>query len=109
MRLTTDFYRALADYRLTFPDLASLGVNAVTWLTERARVARTARAAVLIVSSGTEGGSASGQRQFDQGILIDALDWLRHEYDATYALPGHLVNPRGKGMSLQFEPLCRSL
>ena len=45
---TDELFRAIADYALQFPDTNSLGTNAATWLTEMARIRRTAFAAILI-------------------------------------------------------------
>ncbi len=85
------FWRAVADYGDRFPTVGSLGVDAATWLAEMARIRRTAFAAVLITASGTEGGNASGVRNFPQEVLADALRCRRYDLDNTYVLPPHLA------------------
>ena len=106
MTLSDDFWRALQDAILAFPDLASLGTGnpPATWLAARNAAKSTARAAVLITSTGSEGGSGSGQRNFEQSIVIDALDYRRHQLDAAYALPGHLRSDDSSPATLRFNP-----
>jgi hypothetical protein len=84
---TDQFWRALADYGVNLP---ALGAANTTWLTEYTRVRNTALASVLLTASGTEGGNASGSRQFPQEILLDALHCRRFEFDPAYLLPPHL-------------------
>ncbi len=93
MPFTDPFWRAIARYRLMFPDLDSLGVSVVTWLTELDRVGRSAFAAVLLTNSNTgDGSGASGQKNFSQEVLTDALHCRRFELDDTYELPEHLAD-----------------
>jgi hypothetical protein len=61
------------------------------WLTEMARIRRTAFAAILINASATEGANASGLRNFSQQVLTDALPCRRYDLDNTYVLPPHLA------------------
>ena len=91
MTFDDNFWRAWQDCALSFPDLASLGANAVNWLAARAAAKSTARAAVLITQTGSEGGSGSGQRNFDQNTVVDALDCRRFALDPAYELPPHLA------------------
>lgn len=84
---TDQFWRAIADYKVFMP---ALGTAAATWLTEYNKVRRTAFASVMFTANSTEGGSASGQRQFPQEVLTDALHCHRHDLDPAYALPVHL-------------------
>jgi hypothetical protein len=86
-----ELFRAVADYALQFPDANSLGTNAATWLTEMARIRRTAFAAILINASATEGANASGLRNFPQQVLADALHCRRYDLDSAYVLPPHLA------------------
>jgi len=106
MTLSDDFWRALQDYTLAFPDLASLGAGnpPASWLAERNAVKTTARSAVLITSANAEGGSGAGQRNFSPSILIDALDWRRNQLDSTYALPPHLKRNEASALILRFGP-----
>jgi len=94
MPFDDQFWRAVADYALQFPDLAS--VTTATpwdkWLAEYSRVRATAFASVLITANNAEGGSASGRQQFPQETLIDALHARRWELDNTYVLPAHLFS-----------------
>lgn len=109
----TQFWRALADYRIKFPNKAALGEAGATWLTEYARVKATAFASVLITSSTTEGGSGSGARNFSQETLVDALHCRRAELDDEYELPEYLAafeaqklyvaSQAGRGRVLQFS------
>lgn len=113
MTFDDNFWRALQDAVLAFPTVASLGSGTppATWLAARNAARETARAAVLITGSSSEGGSGSGQRQFDQGTVVDALDCRRFALDATYELPPHLAGfaaekaaraaYRGRGFTLR--------
>ena len=85
---TDQFWRALADYGVTMP---ALGAANTTWLTEYTRVRNTALASVLLTASASEGGNASGSRQFPQEVLLDALHCRRFELDPAYLLPPHLA------------------
>lgn len=82
----SDYRLALAHYRLLFPDLASLGMGTppATWMTEYNRVVSSAFGEVTLTSTSFEGGSGSGQRNFDQSILLRALHNRRTELDCTY-------------------------
>jgi len=93
MLFDDDFWRALADCQINFPSLADLGDGnpPSAWLAEYIRVGRTAFASVLLTASGTEGGNASGQRQFSQATIIDALHCRRFDLDPSYTLPVHLT------------------
>jgi hypothetical protein len=114
MPFTLDFWRALADYRLRFPDANSLGAAVATWLTEMARVRKTAFAAVLLTNSSSEGSSAGGQKHFESGILADALHCRRFEIDDDYELPPHLAGfasakakiamRQGRNTTVRFSP-----
>lgn len=118
MVFSTDFWRALAKYRLMFTDIASLGASYATWLAELERVEGTKFAQVLITSAGNEGGNQSGEKGFDGGLLVDALHCRRYELEAEedvpYELPEHLAGfpsaklkaraRRGTGFSMQFNP-----
>lgn len=79
----TDFDLALAHYRLTFPNLASLGAAPAypTWRAEYDRVADGGLNAVLITSNAYEGASGSGQKNFAQTVLLEALLVLLAERD----------------------------
>lgn len=113
MTFDDNFWRALQDAVLAFPTLASLGAGdpPATWLASRTAAKNTARAAVLITQTGSEGGSGSGQRQFDQGTVVDALDCRRFALDPAYELPPHLAgftaekaaraSYRGRGFTLR--------
>ncbi len=106
MTFDDNFWRALQDYTLMFPDVASLGDGTppAAWFAERNRVQRTARASILITSSATEGASGSGQRQFDQAKLVDALDFRRNQLDPTYPLQRHLKRNSAAATVLTFRP-----
>jgi hypothetical protein len=106
MTFDDDFWRALQDYTLKFPDIESLGTGTppTTWLTERTRVQTTARASILITQSASEGASGTGQRQFDQAKLVDALDYRRHQLDAAYPLQRHLRRNTSAPVILTFRP-----
>lgn len=106
MTRSDDFWRAVQDAKLTFPTLASLGSGdpPAAWLAARNAAKSTGRAAVLITSSGSEGSSGSGQRNFDQNIVVDALDYRRHQLDSTYTLPPHLATDDSAPATLRFRP-----
>jgi hypothetical protein len=91
---TDQFFRAIADYALKFPTLGDLGGGnpPSTWMAEYNRVRQTAFASVLLTSNSQEGGgTAGGQRNFSQEILVDALHCRRFDLDNTYILPAHLA------------------
>lgn len=94
MTFDDSFWRALADYQLQFPTLASLGENnpPALWYAEYQRVRATAFAAVQITSGSFEGGASSGVQSFSQETLLDALHCRRFDLDNTYELPAHLAN-----------------
>lgn len=115
MPFSEQFWRAVADYGVLFVDLDSLGAGnpPADWLTEYQRVRATAFASVLITSAGFEGGSGSGQRQFPQEVLIDALHCRRYDLDNDYVLPRNLalypsaavVADYGEGgLTIRFSP-----
>jgi hypothetical protein len=104
MIFSDDFWRAVQDYTLQFPTLESLGENASAWLAVRNAAKATARASVLITSGTAEGGSGSGQRNFSQSVLIDALDYRRHQLDASYTLPVHLRRDDASALVISFAP-----
>lgn len=81
-----DYQLALAHYGIMFPDVASLGAGTppVDWKAEYDRLVDSGLGAVLITSTGAEGASASGQRNFDQKVLLNALHARRMALDATY-------------------------
>jgi len=83
----SDFELALAHYRLSFPDLSSLGSGTppAAWKTEYDRVAAFGLTATLLTSSSSVAGSASSQKNFDQKTLLHALHTRRSELDSTYA------------------------
>jgi hypothetical protein len=86
-------FRAIADYAIQFPNAGSLGTDLAKWLAEYTRVRSTAFASVLLTSNSQEsGGSAGGQRNFSQEVLIDALHCRRYDLDNTYVLPPHLAD-----------------
>lgn len=92
MPFDDDFWRAVADYAIKLPTAAALTGDPSPWLTEYLRVGRSAFASVLITASATEGGNASGSRQFPQATLIDALHCRRYDLDNDYELPPHLAS-----------------
>lgn|ERR1043166_184037 len=77
---------ALAHYRIQFPDLASLGTGdpPSAWKTEYDRVASTAFSSLLLTHSAFEGGTGSGEKLFDQEVLLTALHDRRGELDDDY-------------------------
>jgi hypothetical protein len=79
-----DFQLAYAEYVIRFPDLASLGVNAATWLAEYNRVKASGLSATLLVNTAMEGGAAGAVRNFDQKLLLSALHARRGKLDAAY-------------------------
>lgn len=92
MGFSDDFWRAVARYRVTFPTFASLGADYATWLAELERVQGTSQAQVLITSASQEGGNQSGERNFQGGLLEDALHCRRYELEPDdYELPEHLA------------------
>lgn len=99
-----NFWRAVADYNLQFPNLAALGTNAADWLAEYARVKRSAFSSVLITASASEGASGSGVKNFPQATLVDALHYVRHQLDASYPLPVHIARAGRSGTAIRFSP-----
>lgn len=79
-----DYQLAYAEYVLQFPDLASLGASAATWLLEYNRVKASGLSATLLVNTSMEGGSAGAIRNFPQKILLAALHARRGKLDAAY-------------------------
>lgn len=80
-----DLQLAYADYVIMFPDLASLGVGAVTWKAEYDRVKALGLSQVTVVQSAMEGGtSVQALRNFSQKILLAALHARRSALDEDY-------------------------
>lgn len=81
-----DLQLALAHYRMMFKTVADLGAGAdpALWKKEYDRVSASGFNAVLITSSSYEGGAGSGQKNFKQSILLEALHTRRAELDPTH-------------------------
>lgn len=113
---TDSLFRAIADYTVMFPDVGSLGTSNATWIVEYNRVRGTAFAAVLLTSNSQEGGgTAGGQRNFSQEVLLDALHCRRYDLNHAYVLPPHLdAYPEaiiarrqgGRPRVIRFSPSC---
>lgn len=94
-----DFQLALAHYRMSFPDLASLGTGTppAIWKAEYDRIASEGITSTLITRLSYEGGSTEGIGNFDQKALMRALMTVRAERDATFepmAFDPAAVTPR---------------
>jgi hypothetical protein len=109
------FWRALADYKIKFPDKPSLGLGnpPAAWLVAYNAAREDAFGSVLILNATSEGGGGGGLRNFSQETLLDALHACRFELDPTYELPPHLATftemklarSRGKrGFLMSFKP-----
>ena len=97
----SDFDLALEHYRLQFPDLTSLGVDAQFWRTEYDRVAALGLEATLVTGTGADGSNVSAQRNFDQKHLLRALHERRAELDSSYTPFAPTVPRRGIGVRVQ--------
>lgn len=102
--MASDYILALADYRLTFPDLASLGEGNPPdkWKAEYDRVKGLTFGQTMITSTQmTDGGGASAIKNFDQSVLLSALHARRGELDATYtALTDPVMPTRSLGITV---------
>ena len=77
---------ALAHYRLQFPNLESLGGGTppAAWKTEYDRVSSVAFSNLLLTHGAFEGGTGTGEKLFDQEVLLEALHDRRGELDEDY-------------------------
>lgn len=100
-----DYQLAYAEYVLMFPDLASLGTSAATWLAEYNRVKASGLSATLLTETTTEGGGARALRNFPQKLLLGALHARRAALDSAYlaaitVAPPNLSQPAGSVIRL---------
>lgn len=84
--MSPDYELALEHYRMIFPDEESLGAGnpPAVWREEYDRLVASGFSATLVTSTSTEGVNVSGQKNFDQKVLLRALHERRAELDETY-------------------------
>jgi hypothetical protein len=82
----SDFDLCLGHYRMMFPDVAALGAGSppAAWGAEYARVSESGLSATLMVGVGSDGGSSTAVRNFDQKVLLQALMVRRAELDSDF-------------------------
>jgi hypothetical protein len=87
--MEASYLDALVFYRTKFLDLESLGEGTppAAWLAELNAVTPEALGSVLGTSVQGEGGTVSGQRNFDQIFRVRALHARRAELDPDYTNP----------------------